>query len=372
MLSAPARPADHVSSRGLARRLVAEGLGTALLLATVVGSGVMGDRLAGGNVAIALLANTLATGAMLIVLILSLGPISGGHFNPAVTLAVASQHELRWRDVGPYVLAQTIGALAGVVLAHAMFELPLLSASHHVRTGPAQWLSELVATFGLLATIWGCSRTRPSAVAFAVGAYISAAYWFTASTSFANPAVTLARAASDTFTGIVPSMAGVHRRRSRRRGRGNRLVSLARARLESRCGERPMKTVIFACVQSAGRSQMAAAFFNGLTRPDVVRAVSAGTHPAEQVHPEVVEVMREAGLDLSDARPRLLTTELASNAAWLVTMGCSEECPVVPGVSREDWPLPDPKGQPIVRVREIRDEIRARVARMIAKEGWSP
>jgi glycerol uptake facilitator-like aquaporin len=188
----------------LARRTVAEGLGTALLLATVVGSGIMGERLSGGNVAVALLANTLATGAALVALILTFGPISGAHFNPAVTLADASAGGLPWRDVPAYLFAQIAGAFAGVAAADVMFELPAFSASRHARTGPAQWLSELVATFGLLAVIWGCSRRRASVVPFAVGAYITAAYWFTSSTSFANPAVTLARAATDTFAGIRP------------------------------------------------------------------------------------------------------------------------------------------------------------------------
>ena len=188
----------------LARKLVAEGLGTGFLLAIVVGSGIMGERLAGGNVAIALLANTVATGAGLAVLILTFGPISGGHFNPAVTLADAWQGGLATREVLGYIPAQIFGAFAGVAAAHLMFQEPLFSASQHVRTGPSQWWSEFVATFGLLATIWGCVRSRPSVVAFAVGLYITAAYWFTASTSFANPAVTLARAASDTFAGIRP------------------------------------------------------------------------------------------------------------------------------------------------------------------------
>jgi glycerol uptake facilitator-like aquaporin len=188
----------------LGRRVVAEAVGTALLLATVIGSGIMGERLAGGNVAVALLANTLATGAALVSLILTFGPISGAHFNPAVTLADAWLGGIAWRDVLPYVGAQLIGAFAGVAAAHVMFELPLFFASHHARFGPAQLFSEFVATFGLLAVIWGCVRARSSAIAFAVAAYITAAYWFTASTSFANPAVTLARAASDTFAGIRP------------------------------------------------------------------------------------------------------------------------------------------------------------------------
>ena len=189
----------------MARRAVAELLGTAFLLAAVVGSGIMGERLAGGNVAIALLANTISTGAMLVTLILTFGPISGAHFNPAVTLADASQGGLAWREVPMYLAAQIAGAFAGVAAAHLMFSQPLFSASQHVRSGSAQIFSEFIATFGLLSVIWGCVRLRSAAVPFAVGAYITSAYWFTASTSFANPAVTLARAASDTFAGIRPA-----------------------------------------------------------------------------------------------------------------------------------------------------------------------
>jgi glycerol uptake facilitator-like aquaporin len=189
----------------LSRRVVAEAVGTALLLATVVGSGIMGERLAGGNVAIALLANALATGAVLVALILTFGPISGAHLNPAVTLATAVEHGLPWREVPAYLAAQFLGAFGGVAVGNLMFELPAFSVSRRVRQGPAQFLSEVVATFGLLAVIWGCSRRRaPAAVAVAVGAYIAGAYWFTASTSFANPAVTCARAATDTFAGIRP------------------------------------------------------------------------------------------------------------------------------------------------------------------------
>jgi glycerol uptake facilitator-like aquaporin len=187
------------------RRFLAEALGTAFLLAAVVGSGIMGERLAGGNVAIALLANAMATGAMLVALILAFGPISGAHLNPAVTLADALQGSLAWREVPGYMAAQILGAFAGVAAAHLMFGEPLFFASHHVRSGSAQLFSEFVATFGLLSVIWGCARSRSSAVAFAVGAYITAGYWFTSSTSFANPAVTLARAASDTFSGIRPA-----------------------------------------------------------------------------------------------------------------------------------------------------------------------
>ena len=188
----------------LARRAAAEAIGATMLLAAVVGSGIMGERLSGGNVAIALLANTLATGAALVALILTFEAISGAHFNPAVSLAAAWQGGLAWRDVPVYVLAQILGAFAGVATAHLMFGQPLFSASRHVRAGAAQMFSEFIATFGLLTVIWGCVRFRSKAVAFAVAAYITAAYWFTASTSFANPAVTLARSMSDTFVGIRP------------------------------------------------------------------------------------------------------------------------------------------------------------------------
>ena len=187
-----------------ARRLVAEGLGTAMLLAVVIGSGIMGEQLSGGNVAIALLANAIATGAGLVALILMFGTISGAHFNPAVTLSEAWQKNLPASDVLPYIVVQVIGAFAGVAAAHLMFGEPVFFASMHVRTGAAQWWSEFVATFGLLGVIISCSRSRPSVTPFAVALYITAAYWFTSSTSFANPAVTLARAASDTFAGIYP------------------------------------------------------------------------------------------------------------------------------------------------------------------------
>jgi glycerol uptake facilitator-like aquaporin len=189
----------------LERQLIAEALGTALLLAVVVGSGIMAERLAGGNVAIALLANTLATGAGLVALILTFGPISGAHFNPVVTMADAWLGGMPWRRVAPYVVAQVLGAIVGVMLAHLMFEEALLTASRHRRAGTGQLVSEVVATFGLMSVIWSCAWRRPQAAPFAVGAYITAAYWFTASTSFANPAVTVARSLTDSFAGIRPA-----------------------------------------------------------------------------------------------------------------------------------------------------------------------
>jgi len=194
-----------MTTADLPRRLTAEAVGTAMLLSAVVGSGIMAERLSGGNDAIALLANTVATAAALVALILTFGSISGAHFNPAVSVADASQGGLRWQDVPAYATAQVVGAVGGVWMAHAMFGERLFMLSLHARSGPSQMLSEFVATFGLLSVIWGCARRRPDAIPFAVAAYIASAYWFTASTSFANPAVTLARALTDTFAGVRPA-----------------------------------------------------------------------------------------------------------------------------------------------------------------------
>jgi glycerol uptake facilitator-like aquaporin/protein-tyrosine-phosphatase len=365
----------------LAQRAAAEALGTAFLLATVIGSGIMGERLSGGNVAVALLANTIATGAGLVALILTFGPVSGAHFNPAVTLADASQGGLSWRQVPVYVLAQVLGAFVGAAVAHVMFGEPLFSASTHVRAGAAQLVSELVATFGLLAVIWSNVRRRPSVTPFAVGAYITAAYWFTSSTSFANPAVTLARAASNTFAGIRPADAP-----------GFILAQLTGAGLATatfrwlvpaipdaalpllgatkETVSLPMPNVLFACIHNAGRSQMAAAWFNQLVDPAKATGISAGTAPGTRVHPEVVAAMNEVGVDLSGGKPQFLSDDLAKTASLLITMGCGEACPHVPGLRREDWPLEDPKGKPVERVREIRDDIRDRVIQLLREQGW--
>ena len=189
----------------LAQRAIAECLGTAFLLAAVVGSGIMAAKLAGGNGALALLCNTLPTGAILTVLILALGPVSGAHFNPAVTLAFLFRREVTWGAASLYVASQVLGGIVGVLAAHAMFDLPLWQVSQTVRTGPGQWFAEFVATFGLVFTIFCCLRVARDAIPFAVGLYITSAYWFTASTSFANPAVTIARSVTDTFAGIAPA-----------------------------------------------------------------------------------------------------------------------------------------------------------------------
>ena len=206
-MSAEASLEPPLQAFGPGRRLVAEGLGTALLLMIVIGSGIMGERLAGGNAAIALLGNTLATGAGLVVLITILGPLSGAHFNPAVTLAFALRREIAWPLAGAYIAVQMAGSVAGVWVAHAMFAEPILQISTKLRDGPSQGLSEFIATFGLIGTIIGSLRFRPDATPWMVGLYITSAYWFTASTSFANPAVTVARSLSNTFAGIAPTSA---------------------------------------------------------------------------------------------------------------------------------------------------------------------
>ena len=360
----------------LAKRATAEFLGTCFLVAGVVGSGIMAERLAGGSVALALLANTVATGAILVALILTFGSISGAHFNPAVTLSDAVEHGVRWREVPAYIGAQLVGGLTGAAAAHLMFGLPLFSISHHARSGPAQVFSEFVATFGLMAVIWGCSRLRANAVPLAVGAYITAAYWFTSSTSFANPAVTLARAVSDTFSGIRPADAPAFI--------GAQLIGAIAAtflfrwlvpslpkiaeEILMRHGSQQVKTFLFACVHNAGRSQMAAALFNIYADRSQCRGISAGTQRAKRVHPEVVEAIREIGIDLSYSKPQKLTPELAQTASVLVTMGCGDACPFVPGLKIIDWALPDPKGQSPEAVRAIRDDIHDRVKALIRGE----
>jgi glycerol uptake facilitator-like aquaporin/protein-tyrosine-phosphatase len=334
----------------------------------------MAERLSGGNVAIALLANTIATGAVLIALIFTFGSISGAHFNPAVSLADSLERGLLWREVPTYVTAQVLGGVIGTAVAHLMFALPLFSLSLHVRSGASQVFSEFIATFGLLSVIWGCSRLRANSVPFAVGTYITAAYWFTASTSFANPAVTIARALSNTFAGIRPidaplfiaaQVCGGIAATFLFRWLVPNLPATAKDILMPHKEFSPMKTYLFACVHNAGRSQMAAALFNIYANREGCVGVSAGTQPAHQVHPEVLQVMQEIGVDLSAARPQKLTDELASSASVLVTMGCGETCAYVPGLKRVDWQIPDPKGQPIERVRQIRDEIHERVKELL-------
>jgi glycerol uptake facilitator-like aquaporin/protein-tyrosine-phosphatase len=370
-------PPATIHTIPLRKKACAELVGTAFLVAAVVGSGIMAERLAAGNIALALLANTTATGAALVALILAFGRISGAHLNPAVTFADALEAGIPWREVPAYIAAQFIGGAIGTAVANLMFGRAFFSLSTHARGAAAQVFSEFVATFGLMAVIWGCSRSKASTVPFAVGAYITAAYWFTSSTSFANPAVTLARALSNTFAGIRPAdvplfiaaqICGAVAATFLFRWLVPSLPETAEDILVPHHPGRSVKTYLFACVHNAGRSQMAAALFNLYANPAGCRAISAGTQPAARVHPDVIDVMLEIGLDLSSAKPQKLTDNLVQSASVLVTMGCGEACPLVPGLRRVDWPLRDPKGQSRDTVRAIRDDIHERIKDLIRTE----
>jgi thioredoxin type arsenate reductase len=333
----------------IARRLIAEAIGTAFLLAAVVGSGIMGDRLAAGNVAIALLANTIATGAALVALILAFGPVSGAHFNPAVTLVDAWQRGIAWRHVPGYIAAQLIGAVAGVAIAHLMFGESIYSVSTHARSGGAQAFSEFVATFGLITVIWGVARTRPSAIPFAVGAYITAAYWFTASTSFANPAVTLARSLTNTFSGIRPMDAPAFI-----------AAQLLGAFAATALFMNKRKRVLILCTGNSARSQMA----EGVWRHeagDKFEVFSAGTKPS-RVRPEAITVMKEIGIDISGHRSKSVDEFTGQEFDYVITVcdHANEICPVFPGkTQRMHWSFEDPTDE--ASFRKIRDQIRARI-----------
>ena len=326
----------------------------------------MAERLAAGNIALALLANTMATGAVLVALILAFGKASGVHLNPAVTVADAPERGMPWREVPAYLAAQFVGGIFGTVIAHLMFGLSLFSLSQHARSGSAQVFSELIATFGLLAVIWGSSRLRVNTVPFAVGAYITAAYWFTASTSFANPAVTVARCLSDTFPGIRPAdvplfvaaqLCGAVTVTLLFRWLVPSLPSTAKDILMPHGQPKPVRTICSpAFIMRDGRRWQQHSS-TSMGAPQNVALISAGTEPASRVHPEVIDVMREVGIDLISSKPqKLLTEELARGASVLITMGCQQACPFVPGIRKLDWALPDPKGQPVDEVRAIRDK----------------
>jgi glycerol uptake facilitator-like aquaporin/protein-tyrosine-phosphatase len=367
----------------LPRRAVSEATGTAILLAAIVGSGIMAERLAGGNVALALLANALATGGVLVAIILAFGSISGAHFNPAVTLADALQGGLRWREVPAYISAQIGGAILGVAIANSMFGEPLFFASHRARHGFPVLLSEFIATFGLLAVIWGCTRCRSNLTAFAIGAYIVGAYWFTASTSFANPAVTIGRSLSDTFTGIAPSDVP-----------GFVLVELLGAFaatvlfawlssgdliakavvLPHETPRKPVtmkRSVLFVCIHNSARSQMAAAFLNRRCSDDLI-AESAGLEPGK-LSLLAIAAMKESGIDISGNATKSVSDVIRRGGLYdyVITVcdeASAERCPIVPGSGRRlHWNFADPSvlegswDDRLAKTRRIRDEIQARI-----------
>lgn len=368
----------------LARRAAAEAVGTSMLLAGIVGSGIMAERLASGNGAIALLANALATGGVLVAVILVFGPISGAHFNPAVTLADALRGGLKWKDVLAYIIAQIGGAIAGVGVANLMFGEPVFVASHHARHGWPILLSEVIATFGLLAVIWGCARYRSNVTAFAIAAYIVGAYWFTASTSFANPAVAIARSLSDTFTGIAPGdVPGFI---------AAQLVGAFAAtalfvwcwpsnlaadavviphRSVRRRSSSMKRSALFVCVHNSARSQMAEAFLNRRCPEDFI-AESAGLEPGT-VNPLAIAAMREVGIDIStnDTKSTFDLLQRGRQYSYVITVcdeTSAERCPVFPGGARRlHWSFPDPATLPgsweerLAQTRLIRDQISAKI-----------
>jgi len=326
------------------------------------------------------LENAAATAAALIGLILMFGAVSGAHFNPIVTLVDRLLGTISTRDAGLYVVAQTIGGCIGAIVANLMFSLPAIEWSTHVRSSGALWLSEVVATIGLLLVIQGCVRTgRSEVVPFAVGVWIGGAYWFTSSTSFANPAVTIARMLSDSFAGIKPSsvpmfivmqfIGGVLAYRLIRfiyPHNASEAHNSRIPRMEADGIDTP--GVLFLCVHNAGRSQMAAGWLRHLGG-DRVMVWSGGSEPASEINPAAVEAMAEIGIDITTQFPKPWTDEVVRAADVVITMGCGDACPLYPGKRYEDWELPDPAGQDVAAVRPIRDEIGARVRTLLASLG---
>jgi arsenate reductase len=378
----------------LARRAAAEFLGTGLLVTAVVGSGIAAAALSPGDMGLQLLENSIATAFALGALILIFGPVSGAHFNPVVSAADwwLGRREgagLRPRELLVYVGAQVVGAVGGAVLANMMYALAPVSWSTKDRAAGHLWLGEVVATAGLVLLVFALARSGRAGVApAAVGAYIGAAYWFTSSTSFANPAVTVGRAFTDTFAGIAPSsVAGfvVAQLVGAAVGVGLLVVlypGAARVADEvvvphghaDRDGAGPASatlagstkpTVLFVCVHNAGRSQMAAGWLRHLAG-DGVQVRSAGSEPADAINPVAVAAMAEVGIDITAGTPRKLDWDLAQESDVIITMGCGDACPVFPGKRYEDWKLTDPAGQPIEVVRQVRDEVRERVEKLLA------
>ena len=341
---------SRAPSRPIARRLVAEFVGSAMLVAVVVGSGIAAQRLSPDDVGLQLLENSTATALGIGALILIFGPVSGAHFNPVVSLADSILGRRSGTGIGAsllwrYVLVQVAGAIAGAVLANVMFDRPAIDVATTGRTSTGHILAELVATPGLVAVIFTLARTgRTGLSAAAVGAYLGAAYWFTSSTSFANPAVTVGRVFSDTFAGIAPTS----------------VLPFVAAQL--------VGAVLFLCTHNAGRSQMAMGFVKHLAGARA-GVYSGGSEPAREVNSAAVAAMAEKGIDIATEQPKRWTMDMLEAADVVISMGCGESCPVLPGRRYEEWTLPDPAGQSVEAVRPIRDDIERRVRKLLEQLG---
>jgi arsenate reductase (thioredoxin) len=378
------------SNVSTSRRLLAEFVGSALLVTAVVGSGIAAAQLSPSDVGLQLLENSIATAFALAVLILLFGPVSGAHFNPVVSLAdwllgrrprtgISSLNALA------YTVVQTLGGIAGALLANMMFDRQVLEIATKHRLTTGHLLGEVVATAGLIALIFALARTgRAGLSAAAVGAYIGAAYWFTSSTSFANPAVTIGRMFSDTFAGIAPGsapgfviaqiigavigLALVMALYPDAASHADEVVVPHNYNPESTEKQLAKPTVLFLCTHNAGRSQMALGFFSHLAGGNAV-AYSGGSEPADGVNSSAIAAMAEKGIDITREYPKRWTDDMLRTADVVVTMGCGDTCPFIPGRRYEDWPLPDPAGQPLEAVRLVRDEIEVRVRRLLSDFG---
>ncbi|MDQ1457238.1 MAG: hypothetical protein QOH28_2858 [Actinomycetota bacterium] len=362
----------------LTRRAVAEFVGTAFLVAVVIGSGIAAQRLSPGDVGLQLFENAAATAAGLIAIILAIGPVSGAHLNPLVSLADAAFGGLDRRELVAYVPAQIAGGMGGAIVANLMFSLPAVEWSTKTRSGGGLWLAEAVATGGLLLVVFGVARSGRSSVApFAVGAYIGAAYWFTASTSFANPAVTIARAFSNTFAGIEPSSVPAfvafqvvgaavavvlvrYLYPDVRAVAGDIIVPPIEAVAST------VPEILYVCIHNAGRSVAAAVLTDHYARGRV-HVRSAGSQPGSGVNVAVAQVLRERGLDPDKEFPKPLTAEAARAADVIITMGCGDACPFYPGTRYLDWELTDPAGKTVEEVRPIIEHIDERVRQLLAE-----
>ena len=378
------------SNVSTSRRLLAEFVGSALLVTAVVGSGIAAAQLSPSDVGLQLLENSIATAFALAVLILLFGPVSGAHFNPVVSLADwllarSPRTGISGLNALVYTVVQTLGGIAGSLLANMMFDRQVLEIATKHRLTTGHLLGEVVATAGLIALIFALARTgRAGLSAAAVGAYIGAAYWFTSSTSFANPAVTIGRMFSDTFAGIAPGsapgfviaqiigavvgLALVMALYPDAASHADAVVVPHNHNPESAEKQLAKPTVLFLCTHNAGRSQMALGFFSHLAGGNAV-AYSGGSEPADGVNSSAIAAMAEKGIDITREYPKRWTDDMLRTADVVVTMGCGDTCPFIPGRRYEDWPLPDPAGQPLEAVRLIRDEIEVRVRRLLSDLG---